>query len=194
MARINLLPWRDWERKRRRQRFVFLMLFSLVVGVALVVWATQIVDSAVAGQQARNSYLRRQTADLNQKIQTINHLKQTRKSLLTRMKVIERLEQSRPLIVHLFDQLTRTVPSSVYLTSVRNKEGDLVIKGVAQSPAGVSAYMRKIGQSPWLGPPNLEVVRTSAQGNNRHSTFTVTTKLTAPGTAARGEQAGGAGK
>jgi len=180
MARVNLLPWRDWERKRRRQRFVFLMLLSLVIGVAIVVWATQMVNSAVAGQQTRNDYLRRQVAQLNKKIRTINDLKKTRQSLLTRMNVIERLEQSRPLIVHLFDQLTRTVPDSVYLTSVKNSEGSLTIQGVAQSPAGVSAYMRNIGNSKWLGAPSLQVVRTSNVKGNGHSTFTVTTKMTAP--------------
>lgn len=189
MTRVNLLPWREWERRRRRQRFSFLLLLSLVVGVAIVVWATQMAGNAVANQQARNDYLRRQVADLDHKIKTINSLKSTRESLLTRMKVIERLEQSRPLIVHLFDQLTRTVPDSVYLSSVTNRGGKLTIEGVAQSPAGVSAYMRQIASSPWLGPPNLGVVKTSSKGNTDRSTFTVTTQLVAPGE----EKSGGQG-
>lgn len=189
MTRVNLLPWRDWERSRRRQRFVFLLVLSLVVGVGIVVWATQMASSAVSAQQARNDYLRRQVADLDHKIKTINSLKNTRDSLLTRMKVIERLEQSRPLIVHLFDQLTRTVPDSVYLSSVANRGGKLTIDGVAQSPSGVSAYMRQIAASPWLGPPNLDVVKTTNKGNTDRSTFTVTTKLVAPGE----EKSGGNG-
>ncbi len=180
MARVNLLPWREWERRRRRQRFLFLLLLSLVIGIALVVWATQMVNSAVAGQEARNAYLRRQTAELNNKIKTINSLKATRQSLLNRMKVIEQLEQSRPMIVHLFEQLTLTVPDSVFIKSVHNKNGKLTIEGVAQSPAGVSSYMRRIDNSQWLGPPNLEVVRTSSKGNTSHSSFTVTTQLVQP--------------
>lgn len=181
MANINLLPWRDWERRRLRQRFLFLLALSLVFGVGIVVWVTQMANSAVASQQARNVYLEHQVAELDHKIQTINSLKDTRESLLTRMRVIERLEQSRPLIVHLFDQITRTVPDSVYLNSVVNRGGKLTINGVAQSPAGVSTYMRQIAGSKWLGPPNLEVVKTSSRGNTNRSTFTVTTKLLEPG-------------
>lgn len=181
MAHINLLPWRDWERRRRRRRFAFMLLMSLAVGIGIVIWATQMVNSAVSGQEARNTYLRRQVADLDQKIKTINSLKATRESLLIRMKVIERLEASRPLIVHLFDQLTRTVPDSVYLRSVVNRAGNLVIQGVAQSPAGVSTYMRNVASSQWLGAPNLEVVRTTNRGGRARSTFTVTTKLLEPG-------------
>jgi len=180
MARINLLPWRDWERRRLRQRFLLSLVLALVVGIVIIVWATFMVEGEVSNQQGRNQYLRAQVAQLNIKIKAINQLKKTREELLARMKVIEKLEQSRPLVVHLFDQLTRTVPDSVYISSVTNKGGDLTIAGVAQSPSGVSAYMQNIANSPWLADPNLEVVRTRRDGKVRRSSFTVTTKLMQP--------------
>lgn len=180
MARINLLPWRDWERRRLRQRFLLSLVLALVVGIVIIVWATFMVEGEVSNQQGRNQYLRAQVAQLNIKIKAINQLKKTREELLARMKVIEKLEQSRPLVVHLFDQLTRTVPDSVYISSVTNKGGDLTIEGVAQSPSGVSAYMQNIANSPWLADPNLEVVRTRRDGKVRRSSFTVTTKLMQP--------------
>lgn len=180
MARINLLPWRDWERRRLRQRFLLSLVLALVVGIVIIVWATFMVEGEVSNQQGRNQYLREQVAQLNVKIKAINRLKKTREELLARMKVIEKLEQSRPLVVHLFDQLTRTVPDSVYISSVTNKGGDLTIEGVAQSPSGVSAYMQNIANSPWLADPNLEVVRTRRDGKVRRSSFTVTTQLMQP--------------
>lgn len=180
MARINLLPWRDWERRRLRQRFLLSLVLALVVGIVIIVWATFMVEGEVGNQQGRNQYLRAQVAQLNIKIKAINQLKKTREELLARMKVIEKLEQSRPLVVHLFDQLTRTVPDSVYISSVTNKGGDLTIEGVAQSPSGVSAYMQNIASSPWLADPNLEVVRTRRDGKVRRSSFTVTTQLMQP--------------
>lgn len=177
MARINLLPWREWERSRLRQRFMLSLVLSLVVGIVLIVWASFMVSSATSIQQSRNGYLRGQLAQLNRKIESIKKLKKERQSLLRRMDVIEKLEQSRPLVVHLFDQLTRTVPESVYLTSVTNHNGALSIHGVAQSPAGVSTYMQNIANSSWLAEPNLTVVRTQKKGKVTRSSFTVTTKL-----------------
>lgn len=191
MARVNLLPWRDWERRRRRQRFVLSLVLSLVVGILVVVWASFMVGGAMSIQQGRNDYLRGQVAQLDRKIKAIQQLKKTRASLLNRMKVIEKLEQSRPLVVHLFDQLTRTVPDSVYITSVSNRDGALSINGVAQSPAGVSTYMQNIAKSPWLGDPNLEVVRTHREGKVQRSEFTVTTKLEQPPEEKNGGQGGG---
>ena len=180
MARINLLPWREWERSRLRQRFLLSLVFSLVVGIVIIVWASFMVGGAVSIQQSRNAYLRQQLAQLDQKINAIKNIKKERESLLQRMRVIEQLEQSRSLVVHLFDQLTRTVPQSVYLTSLSNRNGRLSINGVAQSPAGVSAYMQNIARSPWLTDPNLAVVRTNDKGKLSRSKFTVTTKLTQP--------------
>ncbi len=191
MPRINLLPWRDWERQRLRQRFALFLVLALVIGILIIVWATFMADRAVSMQQGRNQYLRGQATRLDTKIQAIAQLKKTRDQLLARMKVIEKLEQSRPLVVHLFDQLTRTVPDSVYITAVTDKSGALFIQGVAQSPSGVSAYMQNIADSPWLGDPNLKVVRTKSDGKVRRSAFTVTTKIMQPQDKKSTEQSGG---
>lgn len=193
MAHINLLPWRDWERRRLRQRFLLSLALSFVAGIMIVVWAALIVEGTVSTQNGRNQYLRSQIAILNGKIRSIDELKKTRDRLLARMKVIEKLEQSRPLVVHLFDQLTRTAPNSVYITAVDDRSGDLSIAGVAQSPAGVSAYMQNIANSPWLADPNLKFVKTRNDGKVRRSFFTVTTQLVQPAATVDGAQSSGGG-
>ncbi|MGH8273164.1 MAG: PilN domain-containing protein [Gammaproteobacteria bacterium] len=180
MMRINLLPWRVEEQHRRLQHFVLSLVLALIVGIAIVYWSWLMAGGAVDAQQARNSYLRQQIGQLNVKIRSINKLKKTRANLLARMRVIETLERSRPLVVHLFDQLAVTLPDSVYLTEIKNRDGTLSIKGIANSPSGVSNYMRNIAASPWLAPPNLEVVRTSQNGGSHRSDFAVSSKLVSP--------------
>lgn len=187
MTRINLLPWRKWEQRRRRQRFMLVLVLAFVIGIVIVYWGSLMAGSAVSDQQARNRYLRRQVAELNQKIQSINKLKKTRRSLTHRMKIVERLQQRRPLEVHLFAQLASTVPDSVYLTSIgyatnsgnngSKFAGSLKIKGTADSPAGVSNYMRRIGNSRWFDVPRLEFVRTKRENGAPQSSFSVKSKL-----------------
>lgn len=192
MARINLLPWREWEQRRRRQNFVLALVLMFVLGIAVVYWASHIVSGAVDAQQARNAYLRHEVAVLDHRISAIRTLKKTRTDLLSRMRVIERLEQSRPMMVHLFEQLAVTVPRNVYLTGIENRNGHLSISGVADSPSGVSAYMRNIAASPWLKPPNLQIVRTHGKNDKRRSSFSVSSALTTPEQkqAGKGEEAG----
>jgi type IV pilus assembly protein PilN len=57
MPRINLLPWREAQRKQRRQEF-FMSLGAAVATAALVIllgrWQ---MSSAIEHQQARNQIL-----------------------------------------------------------------------------------------------------------------------------------------
>ena len=66
------------------------------------------------------------------------------------MQVIEQLERSRPEIVHVFDQLVRTMPDGVYLTALKQTDRRLQLQGLAQSSTRVVAYMRNIDASEWL--------------------------------------------
>ncbi|HEX5314231.1 MAG TPA: PilN domain-containing protein [Gammaproteobacteria bacterium] len=193
MARINLLPWRQWRRRERRRQFVLMLVLALLAGIVIVFWTDRSISAAVATQQARNTYLQRQIARLDHQIETIRNLKKTRDALLARMRIIEQLERSRPTAVHLFDQLVRTVPDGLYLTSVADDGGKLKIAGTAQSPAAVSTYMQRIAGSGWLDPPNLQVVRTHTEGNDKYSDFSVTTSVSASAPSAQVATVAGAG-
>jgi type IV pilus assembly protein PilN len=76
------------------------------------------------------------------------------------MQIIEKLQRSRPEVVHLFDELVKEMPDGTYLTSVKQTGNNLKLDGVAQSSTRVSALMRSISASQWLKNPELEVVQT----------------------------------
>src|SRR3954467_6733008 len=76
------------------------------------------------------------------------------------MQVIEQLERSRAEVVHLFDQLVRTLPDGIYLTSIKQADRKIQLKGVAQSSTRVSTYMRNIDGSEWLADPSLDILET----------------------------------
>jgi type IV pilus assembly protein PilN len=90
------------------------------------------------------------------------------------MRIIEQLQRSRPEIVHVFDEIVRTLPEGVYLTSVKQNSLKLKFDGVAQSSTRVSSFMRNIDASDWLKNPELEVVQTAKSGSTGGSSFTLT--------------------
>ena len=89
------------------------------------------------------------------------------------MEIIEKLQRKRPEIVHQFDELVRTVPDGVYLTSLKQTGNKLEIKGVAQSSTRVSTFMRNIDSSTWMDNPELQVVETAKDSPTGGSSFTV---------------------
>lgn len=183
MPRINLLPWREAERKRKRQEFGVGAVAALV-GAALVYFAVNWqMQSAIDDQQARNAYLNNEIKELDKQIAEILDLEEQKKRLQARITVIESLELSRPEIVHVFDQLVRTTPDGIYLTSVKQTEKKIELKGIAQSSTRVASYMRNIDSSEWLKDPALQILETKG-ATDAGSQFTLSATQENPQSAA----------
>jgi len=172
MPRINLLPWREAERKRKRQEF-FLSIGAAFATAALVIllgrWQ---MNAAIEHQAERNQIINDEIAELDKQIQEILGLEKQKERLLARMEIIETLQRSRPEIVHVFDELVRILPEGVYLTYLKQTGTRFEIRGVAQSSTRVSAFMRNIDASEWLADPALQIVQRTGAGAGR-SDFTL---------------------
>jgi type IV pilus assembly protein PilN len=158
MARINLLPWRTERRKQREREFYMMLLASAVVGVvalfALIGWMGARIDS----QQERNTYLQNEIKSLDKQIEEIKELDKTKSQLLTRKQIIEQLQSNRSQMVHLFDEMVKTIPDGVRLTSMKQAGDILTLEGMAESNARVASYMRNIDNSPWMGRTDLRKI------------------------------------
>jgi len=172
MPRINLVPWREAERKRKRQEFGVAFVAALMFAGAIAVVVNWQIQSAIDEQQSRNTYLKEEIATLDKQIAEILDLDRRKQALRARIQVIEQLERSRPEIVHVFDQLVRTLPDGVYLTQVKQTERKLQLKGMAQSSTRVASYMRNIDSSEWLTEPSLDILETKG-GGDAGSDFTL---------------------
>ncbi len=161
MPRINLLPWREEQRKERKLAFsVALGVSALAAGV--VTFAGYLMfGSMIDSQERRNEQLRTEIKKLDKQIEEINNLESSKQKFIARMEIIEKLQRSRPEIVHVFDEIVRTLPDGVYLTGVKQTDKKLKFEGVAQSSTRVSSFMRNIDGSEWLRNPELEVVQTT---------------------------------
>jgi type IV pilus assembly protein PilN len=193
MPRINLLPWREGQRKERKLAFlVALGVAALAAGVTSFA-AYLLYGSMIEAQQRRNDMLRAEIKTLDKHIEEINDLETAKQRFIARMDIIEKLQRSRPEIVHVFDEIVRTLPEGVYLTAIKQTGPALKFEGVAQSSTRVSSFMRNIDGSQWLRNPALEVVQTAKAGPG--SSFTLTadqvttaTAENAPTGSAKGKQ------
>jgi type IV pilus assembly protein PilN len=172
MPRINLLPWREQQRKDRKLAFT-VGIFGALIGAAVVSFIGYLYyGSLIEAQQARNDRLRNEITTLDREIEEINRLDAEKQKFIARMQIIEKLQRSRPEIVHVFDTFVRTIPDGTYLTSITQSGSRFKIQGVAQSATRVSSFMRNIAGSEWLKEPELEVVE-DKKGNSLGSDFTL---------------------
>ena len=179
MANINLLPWREELRAEQTRQFVTMLGLFAFMTVAIIGVVHLNIAGQISHQQFRNGILTKEIAQLDLALKEIEEQEDTKQELLSRMEVIQSLQQQRPQIVHLFDEFVRTVPEGIYLTSIKQSGKNLSINGVAESNGRVSAYMRNIDASDWMSTPKLTVIETK-KGTLRSSNFVLTTSQSAP--------------
>ena len=159
MARINLLPWREELRKQKQKDFLNSMVLSVLVGFIILGSIHIYIEGLKVYQEQRNQILQNEIALLDQKISDIKDIEEKKSKLLAKIDLIQKLQESRLEIVHLFDEIPKTTPDGVFLKKFTQNGADLTFEGKSQSNARISAFMRAIEASPWLQTPTLNVIQ-----------------------------------
>ena len=179
MAHINLLPWREELRQEQTRQFATVATLSLTLTAAIIFGVHVAFNGQISHQEYRNKILQGEITTLDASLKQIEELEETKAQLLARMDIIQSLQQRRPQIVHLFDDIVRTVPEGIFLTTIEQSADNLTIKGIAESNGRVSAYMRNIDASDWMTTPKLSVIETR-KSTLKSSDFTLMTSQTSP--------------
>lgn len=171
MPRINLLPWRAELRQQRKKEFLLALGAAALFGVVIVYGSKLTVQGWISAQLNRNEILKHEIAELDKQIAEIKGLENQRERLVARMKVIGELQRSRPEVVHLFDEIVKTLPEGVHLTEVKQTGNRIEFQGQAQSSTRVSTMMRNIDASEFLSDPSLDGIQTATSGADHVSSF-----------------------
>lgn len=196
MILINLLPYREENRKRRKNAFFAGLGLAALVGAGLMIAAYALLQYLSAEQQRRNQYLGTEIARLDTQIKDIANLRSEIESLKSRQRAVEDLQTDRNTPVHLLTELARHTPEGVYLTAIRQVDKVVTVNGIAQTNERVSEFLRNASRnSEWLEGPELVEIKvanlsTSSRDQKRLFDFSLRISLKAP---ARDAPAGASG-
>jgi len=180
MPHINLLPWREELRKNKKRQFNSALAGGAVVTALAIVFVHIQMTSMIESQNQRNQFLQTTIKSVEKEIEEIRNLKRDKERLLARMEVIQKLQSSRPEIVHLFEELSNSTPKGIFLLDA-NRKGNLInITGVADSNDSVSAFMRNLDSSVWFTNPKLTIIDSAKTEYPNSSWFKLEVTETAP--------------
>ena len=182
MPSINLRPWREEQRAERQKQFISTLVGVLIVAAGLVFLWQDFVGSQIEYQNSRNAYVKTSLAELDKKIKEIKGLETEQQKLIDRMKVIQDLQGTRPIIVRVMDELVRSLPDGLYYQSLERKGDQISIIGMAESNNRISGLMRNFESSEWFASPNLKDVSAVANTGSDVSlnSFDLTVKQVTP--------------
>ncbi|MEO8998055.1 MAG: PilN domain-containing protein [Rhodanobacter sp.] len=182
MAHVNLLPWRAERRKQREREFYMQLVAAFVVTLGVLLLWLFWMDQRIDNQNERNTYLQTEIKQLDVRIAKIKDLEKVREHLLARKQIIEQLQADRSQMVHLFDELVKTIPSSARLSGLKQNGQSMSLDGVAQSNASVAEYMRNVESSPWMGHTDLRKTENTHDATRMPYTFGLDVTLSRPKT------------
>ncbi len=180
MATINLLPWREERREELKKEFLILLGLVASISAAIIFGWQTLLNNSIDHQNARNQVLQRAISQLDEQVREIEALKKHKKELVERMKVIQSLQGNRPAIVHIFDEMVRTLPDGVYFKSIVRNGDKITIIGVAESNNRVSSLMRQLDGSEWFTAPNLQEVKASKELGGTGNDFVMVVNIVSP--------------
>lgn len=156
MILLNLLPHREMARKRARQVFNGSLVGAVVIGALIAGLAYLWLQGRIDEQQARNAFLTREIAKLDQEIKEVASLQSEIAALKARQEAVENLQADRNMPVHLLNEAVRQLPDGLYLSKIKQENQNVLLEGVAQSNERVSELLRNLSRaSPWITKPEL---------------------------------------
>jgi len=180
MAHVNLLPWRAERRKQREREFYMQLVAAFVAALGLLLLWVFWMNMRIDNQNERNSYLQAEIKQVDVRIAKIKDLEKVRQHLLARKQIIEQLQADRSQMVHLFDELVKTIPDSARLAALKQNGQSMTLDGVAQSNASVAEYMRNVEASPWMGHADLRKTENTHDASRMPYKFGLIVSLSRP--------------
>lgn len=191
MILINLLPHREATRKRRKEQFFTQLGLSALLGGIICGAVYTWYQGRIADQQARNAFLKQETARLDAEIKDIATLQAQIASLRARQTAVEDLQADRNMPVHLLEELVGELPDGIYLRSMKQENQSVLLTGTAQSQERVSDFLRSLStNTKWLIKPELvEIVAANASVSSKEqrrvSNFTIRAMLNRPSSSSK---------
>lgn len=161
MIRINLLP-KGEKPSKRAMTWDSIFLWSLIAaGIVIVAgvgfhifhrYEIGAMRSDIAAMRSEQDQYRSQAA-------LVADLTEKRRSIAERLDVIETLDANRSVRVRLLDDIARSVPDYVWLTSLEEISGVLTVRGVAFSNLAISQLMTLLEERDQIRVVELRVIR-----------------------------------
>lgn len=167
MTNVNLLPWREALRKRKQQQYIGTLSIVAIFACAIVGGIYFLFDLNIANQQSRNAYLQKEMLIVNAEIREIKKLKEKKADMIERVNLVRNLQNTRPVAVHLFDEIARSMPDDLYLTQVSYRKQKLTLSGIAKNNRLIATLIRQLEDSDWLEEPNLTKIQTTKSGESQ---------------------------
>ena len=145
MIRINLLPYREKEKKKTFFRGIALMSGSLVLFLLILVSTYLYFNLSIGDLEKQIREAEVKLVVLKKKVGDAEGFKRDKKMVEQKLAVIKTLESNRLAPVQMLDELYLLIPvKDLWLENLSQRGSDLRIEGMARNNDVVALFMKSL--------------------------------------------------
>jgi type IV pilus assembly protein PilN len=164
MIRINLLPVRAAKKREfGRQQMILLALILVLAAIGNYFWYSK-VDSELVALDQQISRTRAEIAQLEKTIGEVKSIKEDKKALEDKLKILDTLKKGRTGPVKVMDALATIIPTKVWIMDYQEVGGLVIMQGRASAYEDLSAFSKKLKESKHFNNVSIKNARQNADG------------------------------
>ena len=156
MIRINLLPVRAAKKREfGRQQLVLFVLLLVLAGIGNY-FVYNRFESELRSLDKQIATTRTEIAQLEKTIGEVKSIKDDKKALEDKLKILDTLKKGRTGPVKVLDELAMLVPQKVWIVEYVEAKGEVSMTGSAVSYEDLSTFSKKLKASKHFHDINIK--------------------------------------
>jgi type IV pilus assembly protein PilN len=175
MIRINLLPYREKEKKANLQSRIVFLTGSLVIYLLAIGGIHFYFSMSISGLEKSIQEENAKLVVLNKKVGDIDARKKDKQEVEAKLGVIKSLEGNRLFPVLMLDELNLLVPAKdIWLEKINQTGNELRIEGMARNNDVVARFMKSLEKASFVQTVDLIGTKEKEVSGNKLQQFILT--------------------
>jgi type IV pilus assembly protein PilN len=175
MIKINLLPYREKEKKENLQQQIIIFAGTLAIFLLIILAVHLYFSRSIIGMEKKIRDADAKLSLLNKKVGDIEGFKRDKRELEQKLGVINTLETNRLFPVRMLDELNLLIPAKeAWLEKITQTGQDLRIEGMARDNGIVARFMKNLEKAGFVQSVELVVSREKEMAGVKLQQFILT--------------------
>ena len=160
MIKINLLPYREKEKKENLRHQIIALSGTLVLFLLIIIAVQLYFSMSISGMETKIREADAKLVVLNKKVGDLEGFKRDKREIEQKLGVIKSLEGNRLFPVRMLDEINRLVPAGdIWLEKISENGQELRIEGIARDSITVAGFMKSLEKAGFIQSVDLGVSR-----------------------------------
>jgi type IV pilus assembly protein PilN len=177
MIHINLLPVRALKKKESTRQMFSTLLLSIGLLLIVIVFFHLSLIREISRKDAQIAAYNEEIKRLKLDTKDVSKFKAEKEDLQRRLNIIDTLQRAKTGPLRVLDELAMALPGKLWLTSLKEKDGKMELKGIAMDNPTIAQFMTNLEKTGVIKNVELVVSQQLERKDLKLKEFTLTCRV-----------------